>query len=103
MKPSANIEAIDLIDKQIDDFNASRIPNMGISPIERRVHRIERNKKQDEIVCYDQNDEIFFIMNRETDSRFKGIVETPYHQAAFSGPNNSHSWGHVLVEFYLDE
>jgi hypothetical protein len=74
---------------------------MGVTPIDKRVSRVEYDSKLGQIATFDQDGKPFFVLKRETDGRFKGTVKTPYHQAAFSGPGGSHSWGHVLAEFYL--
>ncbi len=95
--------AVASLNKQIIDFNDTRRPNMGVSPIERRVSRVIYDKERREVHCLDEDGTEFLILRRESDGRFKGIVKTPYHQAAFSGPGNSHSWGHVLAEFYLEK
>lgn len=93
--------AVDSLNKQIEKFNANRMPNMGVTPIDKRVSRVEYDSKLGQIATFDQDGKPFFVLKRETDGRFKGTVKTPYHQAAFSGPGGSHSWGHVLAEFYL--
>ena len=76
---------------------------MGITPIDKRVSRVEYDSKLDQVLTFDKDGKSFLVLKREADGRFKGVVETPYHQAAFSGPDGSHSWGHVLAEFYLEK
>jgi ABC-type transporter lipoprotein component MlaA len=96
-------DAVDSLNKQIEDFNATRDGNMGITPIDKRVSRVVHNPQLNQVATFDQNDKPFIILNREPDGRFKGILEQPYHQLAFSGPDGSHSWGHILAEFYLEK
>ncbi len=100
---TAGAAAVSSLNKQIEEFNTDRPPPMGITPISQRVSRVEHHGANDEILCFDQTGNVFLVMKREADGRFKGIVETPYHEAAFSGPGESHSWGYVLAEFYLEK
>ena len=95
--------AIDSLNKQIVEFNANRNGNMRITPIVKRVSRVEHDRKLDQVTALDQDGTPFIILKKEPDGRFKGILEQPYHQLAFSGPDGSHSWGHVLAEFYLEK
>lgn len=99
----ANRAVVDSLNQQIEQFNTNRMrdPNMGISPLERRVSRVVYSSKLDQITSYDQDDNSFIILKREQDGGFKGVLEQPYHQAAFTGPGGSHSWGNVLAEFYI--
>lgn len=95
--------AVDSLNKQIADFNATRDGNMGITPIDKRVSRVVHDPELDQVTTFDQDDKPFIVLKREPDGRFKGILEQPYHQLAFSGPDGSHSWGHILAEFYLEK
>ena len=90
------------LNKQIEKFNADRklTPTMSIHPIDRRVSRVEYDRRLDQVTTFDQDDKPFIVLKREPDGRFKGVLEQPYHELAFSGPDGSHSWGHVLAEFY---
>ncbi len=98
----AESAAVVSLNQQIEEFNAKRTPGReGITPIAQRVTRVEHDKKLDQVVCFDENEQKFLVLKREPDGTFKGILEVNYHEAAFSGPGGSHSWGHVLVEFYL--
>jgi hypothetical protein len=105
---SANIKsawsaAIASINKQIEKFNAEKTPSrMGITPIDQRVHRIEHHPKPGHVECFDKSGQKFLVLKRQPDGRYKGTMQVEYHEAAFSGPDDSHSWGHVNAEFYLD-
>jgi len=101
--PSAESAAIASLNRQIDDFNALRQPDMGISPIERQVVRVAYDRYNQQVQCFDKDDRPFLILKRESDGSFKGILEQPYHQLAGSGPDGSHSWGHILAEFNLEK
>jgi hypothetical protein len=102
--PKARIvAAIDSLNKQIEDFNATRDGNMGITPIDKRVSRVVHDPELDQVTTFDQEDKPFIVLKREPDGRFKGILEQPYHELAFSGPDGSHSWGNILAEFYLEK
>ena len=100
---SDNSAALASLNRQIEDFNANRGPNMGVRPFEQRVSRIEYDPKLDQVTSFDQNDKTFLVLKREPDGRLKGIVEVPYHELVGSGPDGSHSWGHVMAEFYLEK
>ena len=76
---------------------------MGVTPIDKRVSRVEFNAKLDQVTAFDQDDKSFFVLNREPDGRFKGVIKQSYHQLDGSGPDGSHSWGHTLAEFYLEK
>lgn len=97
----ATTDAVASLNKQIDEFNASRMPNMGVTPIDKRVSRVEFDPKSDEVTAFDQDDTTFLVLKMESSGRFKGILKQPYHQLVGSGPDGSHSWGHILAEFYL--
>jgi len=90
------------LNRQIEEFNANRMPNRGVSPIDKRVSRVEYDPKLDQLATFDQEGKLFLVLKRD-DGRFKGVLAQPYHELAFSGPDGSHSWGRVLAEFYLEE
>jgi hypothetical protein len=94
-------DAVDSLNKQIDEFNASRMPNMGVTPIDKRVSRVEFNPNSNSVTAFHQDNTTFLILKRETDGSFKGILKQPYHQLVGSGPDGSHSWGHILAEFHI--
>ena len=97
-------DAIVALNKQIEKFNAERIPStMGISPIDQRVSRVRHDPKLDQVTSFSKSGKVFLVLKREPDGRFKGILEVPYHQLVGSEPDGSHSWGHVLAEFYLEK
>lgn len=100
---STNLVVVDSLNRQIEEFNAQRDGNMGISPIDKRVSRVVYESESEQVRTFDQEGKPFIILKKEPDGRFKGVLEQPYHQLAFSGPDDSHSWGHVLVEFYLEK
>lgn len=99
----AKLPAIDSMNRQISEFNANRIPNMGVKPIDKRVSRVEHDPKLEQITTFDQNGKPFSVLKRQPDGRFKGVLEQPYHELPFSRPDGSHSWGHVFAEFYLEK
>ena len=97
-------EAITSLNRQIEKFNAERKPGtMGISPIDQRVSRVRHDPKLGQVACFSKDGKVFLVLKREPDGRFKGVLEVPYHQLVGSGPDGSHSWGHVLAEFYLEK
>ncbi len=97
-------DAVAALNRQIETFNAECTPStMGVSPILRRVSKVRRDDKLDQIISYSEDGEVFLILKREPDGRFKGVLEAPYHELVGSGPDGSHSWGHVLAEFYLEK
>ena len=97
------VEAVVQINQQIEEFNDTRsLFSKGISPIRQRTVRVSYDKQKDQITCFDQGGKSFLVLERETSGRFKGILEVPYHEAAFSRLDGSHSWGHILAEFYLE-
>ncbi len=97
--------AIVSLNKQIEEFNEDRklTPNMGIFPIDSRVSRIEHDPKSKQITTFDKDNTPFIILRKEPDGRFKGVIEQKYHDLVGSGPDRSHSWGHVIAEFYLEK
>jgi hypothetical protein len=95
--------AIDSLNKQIEEFNTDRDGNMGITPIDKRVSRVEHDAKLDQVATFDQEDKPFIILKKQPDGRFKGVLEQPYHQLVGSGPDGSHSWGDILAEFYIEK
>ena len=97
-------DAITALNKQIEAFNAERTPStMGISPIDQRVARVRYNSKLDQVTSLTESGKVLLVLKREPDGRFKGILEVPYHQFVGSEPDGSHTWGHVLAEFYLEK
>ncbi len=97
-------DAITSLNRQIEKFNAERKPGtMGISPIDQRVSRVRHDPKLDQVTCFSKHGKVFLVLKREPDGRFKGVLEVPYHQLVGTGPDGSHSWGHVLAEFYLQK
>jgi hypothetical protein len=100
---AAESSAVASLNKQIEAFNADRMPDMGITPISQRVSRVKYNPERDEVTSFDESGQVFVILCRDTDRRFLGTVETPFHQLAFSGPGGEHMWGHVLAKFYLEK
>ncbi len=102
--PSAESVAIDSLNEQIEKFNAEDRPgNMGVSPIDQRAARIEHDPKLDQLTCFDKDDKPLLVLNREPDGRFKGTLEVEYHELVGSGPDGSHSWGHIVAEFYVEK
>ena len=95
--------AVSSLNEQIEEFNANRDANMGITPIERRVSRVEHDPKLDQVATFDQKGKPFLVLKRQPDGRFKGVLEQPFHQLAGSGPDGSHSWGQILAEFHLEK
>jgi hypothetical protein len=95
--------AVDSLNQQIEKFNSERDGNTGISPIEKRVSRVKYDSKSGRITTFDQDGNPFIILQKEADGTFKGVLKQPYHQLAFSEPDGSHSWGHILAEFYLEK
>jgi len=97
--------AVASLNKQIEEFNANRMPNsnMGVSPIERRVSRVEYDTKLNQLNTFDQDGKPFMVLKQESDGGFKGVLEQPYHQLVGSGPDGSHSWGKVMAEFHLEK
>jgi hypothetical protein len=95
--------AIKSLNQQIEAFNVQRMPDMGVSQIEQRVTRVVYDRTGQEVQCFDGKDKLFLILKKQSDGRFKGIIEQPYHQLVGSGPDGSHSWGHILAEFYLEK
>lgn len=95
--------AADSLNQQIAKFNANRDGTMGISPIEKRVSRVDYSAESDQVTTFDQHGNPFIVLKKGPDGRFKGVLEQPYHRLATSGPDGSHSWGHVLVEFFLEK
>lgn len=95
--------AVDSLNNQIEEFNANRRPFWGISPIDKRVSRVDHDAKLGQVATFDQDGKPFLVLKREPDGRYKAVLEQPYHQLAGSGPDGSHSWGHVLAEFYLEK
>ena len=93
--------AVESLNKQIEEFNANRMPNMGVTPIDKRVSQVVYDPKRDQVTTFDKDGKRFLILKKQSDGKFKGILEQPYHQLVGSGPGGSHSWGHVLAEFYL--
>lgn len=97
-------DAITALNKQIEKFNTERTPStMGISPIEQRVARVEYNAKLDQVTSFTESGKVLLVLKRKPDGRFKGILEVPYHQLVGSESDGSHTWGHVLAEFYLEK
>ena len=88
------------LNEQIEDYNATRTPGRGMSPISQRVWRVAYDGQQDVVHCYDQEGDSFLTLERQPDGRFKGIIQVEYHE--LFDPEEGHSWGHVLVELYLD-
>jgi hypothetical protein len=95
--------AIASLNKQIDDFNANRMPNMGVKPVDQRVSKVKYDPKLDQVLSFDRNEKEFLVLKRETDGRFKGVIEVPFHQLAGAEPDGSRSWGHVIAEFHLEK
>lgn len=96
--------AITALNKQIEKFNAERTPSaMGISPIDQRVAHVRYNPKLDQVTSFTESGRVFIVLKREPDGRFKGMLEVSYHQLVGSEPDGSHTWGHVLAEFYLEK
>lgn len=98
--------AVDSLNKQIEEFNVNRMqpdPTMGIFPIDKRVSRIEHDQKLDHVTAFDLDGNTFFVLKRESDGRFKGVIKQKFHQLAGAGPDGKHYWGHVMAEFYLEK
>ena len=90
--------AIDYLNSVIEEFNAGR--RSGDYPIDRRVSQGEYDSSLDQVNTFDGDGEVFIILKRKPDGRFKGILEQPYHSPELDG---YHEWGYILVEFYLDK
>ena len=101
--PQDGKAAVDLLNEQIKEFNDNRMPNMGVNPIDKRVSRIEHNPTLKHATAFYQDGKQFLILKLEPDGRFKGVLEQEYNQLVGSGADGSHSWGHVLAEFYLEK
>ena len=97
-----DLSAVESLNRQIERFNAERQPNRGVTPIHRRVSRIEYDPKRDQVIAYDAEGKSLVVLQRQPNDRWKGIITQPYHELAGSGPDGSHSWGQVEGEFYLD-
>jgi hypothetical protein len=94
--------AIASLNKQIDDFNSSREPNRGISPISQRVYKVYYDSAKDKITCSGQDGNSFLVLKREPDGRFKGTISIIFHELAFSRPDGSHKRGEIIADFYLN-
>jgi len=101
--PLPQSAAVDSLNEQIEKFNEDRPGNMGVSPIDSRVARIEYDAKLDQLACFDKDGEQFLVLKREPDGRYKGTIEVEFHELVGTGPDDSHSWGTVTAEFYLEE
>lgn len=102
-RTAKQIFAVASLNKQINEFNERRMPDMGVTPIDARVSRVAYDPKLDNVTAFDAKGERFFVLTRESSGRFKGILKQPYHQLVGSEPDSSHSWGHLLADFYLEK
>jgi hypothetical protein len=84
------------LNAQIERFNGERPGQMGISPIEQRVARIERDR--DTVTCFDSQGTAFLTLKQQGDGRFAVTLEIPFHELP---KPEGHRWGHVLAEFSL--
>ena len=101
-KTNAKQSDVDSLNRQIAAFNGRRgSTNEGISPIEQRVARVEYDQKQNRATAFSTDGKVFLVLKRGPDGRFKGILQVPYHEAAGSGADGSHSWGTVEAIFFL--
>ena len=91
-------EAAGLLNRQIDEFNRTRPADMGITPIDRRVGRVEYVAGEDVVRCFDKAGAPLVTLTRRKDGSFQGALKTEYHEAA---KPRGHSWGHVLAELTL--
>ncbi|MBU1239279.1 hypothetical protein KKF84_12875 [Myxococcota bacterium] len=102
-KTNAKQSAVDSLNRQIAVFNRRRGPaNQGISPIEQRVARVEYDHKRNRVTAFTTDGKAFLVLKRGPDGRLKGILQVPYHEAAGSGADGSHSWGTVEAVFFLE-
>jgi hypothetical protein len=90
---------MDDLNRQIDDFNANRMPRLGIHPIEQRVSRIEYDKEKDVVRCYDGDNNNFLTLERQSDGRFKGTIETKFH--SLEDETGMREWGKIKHDFFL--
>jgi len=91
-------QAIRELNRQIESFNSIRPQNMGVSPIDQRISRVEHNPEKREIRCFDKNGNLFLVLRKQPNGRFKGTLKIEYHELV---KPDGHSWGHVLAHFYL--
>jgi hypothetical protein len=99
---TGGLDPVANLNRQIEKFNAERNgsnPNMGVSPINQRVARIDYDGKQGIATCLDQQGERVLTLKRQEDGNFRGTIEVEYHQLV--QPGKPHSWGHVTPEFLL--
>ena len=95
--------AVASLNEQIEKFNANRIPPMGVSPIDQRVSRVEYDAQRDQVTSFDQDGNVFLVLERQPDGRFKAVLEVPFHEPVDLRADGRHAWGHVLAEFYLEK
>jgi len=101
--PQVNRAAVDSLNEQIEQFNAMHQSDWGVSPIDQRVSRVELDASLGQVVTFDRKGKRFLVLKRQPDGRYKAVLEQPYHQLVGSGPDGDHSWGHILVEFFLEK
>jgi hypothetical protein len=97
-------DAIKSLNLQIEKFNADRQPRtLGISPIDQLVSRVRYDPKLNQVISFSKDGKVFLVLKREPSGQYKGILEVHYHELVDSGQDGSHSWGHILAEFYLEK
>ncbi len=88
------------LNRQIEKFNAERPGDLGITPIDQRVSRIEHAADSTTVSCFDAQGVLFLVLTRQSDGSFKGSVRTKYHELP---KPDGHSWGEVVAEFTLPQ
>ncbi len=92
--------AIAAFNQQIEEFNAHRIPQMGVRPIDQRVSRVEYDARHDQVTSFDRDGQVFLVLKRQRDGCFKGVIKVPFHELRNSGGSR---WGDLFAEFYLEK
>jgi hypothetical protein len=86
------------LNTQIDEFNANRPRQMGVSPIEKRVSRVEYDGEEDALKCFDDTNDGFLTLKRQPDGQFGGTLQVKFHEPA---EGDKWRWGHVIATFTL--
>jgi hypothetical protein len=87
------------LNRQIAEFNAGRQPDMGITPIDKKVARVEYLPAEDAVRCFDQSGQAFLTLKRQADGQFKGTLETEFHELV--SDDKPHGWGTITATFTL--
>lgn len=90
------------LNRQIEQFNAARRPDMGPFPIRQRVARMRYDSKDGTVICMDQQGEVFLTLKREADGRFRGDLDFSLPKEAKFPPSEPEPAalqpGHVLSD-----